>query len=188
MQVSLFPGRGSMLACKLHARPCRWMAPPKQWEPTFLITSPPTHLPQCQLSQNPTTEKHRKAINCNGQTPNDCCLHKNTIYTTVTSEPSNRRRARINKTHYYQQLQFFDSTYVMIWTDIKNPIWCKFGNQKSILNKSTFPRLVCGDRGGVSPPVGPGGHIGKLLLSLQGLHLHKYYVYIFTCHISIPQE
>ena len=47
---------------------------------------------------------------------------------------------------------------------------------------------MCGHRGGVSPPVGPGGHIGKLLLSLQGLHLHKYYVYIFTGHIYIRQR
>ena len=61
-------------------------------------------------------------------------------------------------------------------------------NQKFIPNKSTFPGLVCGHRGGVSPPVGPGGHIGKLLLSLQGLHLHKYYVYIFTGHIYIRQR
>ena len=57
--------------------------------------SPPTHLPQCQLSQNPTTEKHRKAINCNGQTPNDCYLHKNARFKTVVCESktlNNQRR------------------------------------------------------------------------------------------------
>ena len=118
---------GPRLAC--HCSSCRWMAPPRQWEQTFLITKPtPTHLPQCQLSQNPTTEKHREAINCNGQTPNDCYnCYKNAIFKTVMSELNTQRRAWIGN-------------LLMIWTwwnkksnlEIRNPFrtnphfpgWC----------------------------------------------------------------
>ena len=56
--------------------------------------SPPTHLPQCQLSQNPTTEKHRKAINCNGKRPKDCLnLYRNSMCKTEVDEPNNQRKA-----------------------------------------------------------------------------------------------
>ena len=89
---------GPRLAC--HCSSCRWMAPPRQWEQTFLITKPtPTHLPQCQLSQNPTTEKHRKAINCNGKRPKDCLnLYRNSMCKTEVDEPNNQRKAWIERT------------------------------------------------------------------------------------------